>query len=69
MLRRVLITVLVLGSASIATADVLPSPTRPEWDDTPIPMPSDPTELAAIALASVALFGLALAWRARRRLA
>lgn len=65
MIARLSALVLVLGPASIAAADVLGPPTRPQWDDTPIPMPADPTEVAiVVALFALVVVGLFL--RARR---
>jgi len=45
--------------AATAIADAVPSPGRPEWHETPMPMPDDPPiEIAAISaiVAAIALF-------------
>jgi hypothetical protein len=35
----------------VARADVAPSPGRPEWDETPMPMPDEaPVEIAVVLL-------------------
>ena len=51
---------------SLARADALPPPGRPEWPDTPLPMPDDPPALAAWCV----VFALALTmmfWATQRR--
>lgn len=58
---------LALGTwllAGVARADVPPPPTRPDWPDTPLPMPSDP--FVFVALAAVLVVAVAVAHRARR---
>lgn len=60
------LTVLSTGVAT-ARADAIPPPGRPEWDDTPMPMPSDPDEVFALVLAVAIVALLALATRAVRR--
>lgn len=67
-MRRALILVsfLVTSFHEMAHADALPMPGRPEFDDTPVPMPSEP-ELFSLALV-VLLVGLFYAVaRARRQ--
>lgn len=65
-LAAVALAALASGAGS-AQADIIPSPIRPQWDDTPMPMPSDPEELFAL-MAVVAVLALgALARGALRR--
>lgn len=53
--------------ACVAHADALPSPGRPDFDDTPLPMPDEPEEMAAIGV--MALLGLVVLVKLRRRTA
>lgn len=55
------------SSVGSARADAIPPPGRPEWDDTPMPMPTDPDEVFAFMLAVAIVALLALATRAARR--
>jgi hypothetical protein len=49
---------LALLAPSVASADVAPSPSRPTWDDHPVPMPSPPDDDAAkLAVAGVLAAG------------
>ena len=47
---------LALAASSRARADVLPSPGRPEWDDTPLPMPDGPPDVVILLVLCGLLF-------------
>jgi hypothetical protein len=67
-MRRFLLaasTFATLFAAAVARGDVLPDPGRPEWDDTPMPMPDGPEGLALTVVLVAA--GLALFVVFRRR--
>ncbi len=71
------VALLVSGSglllvAPAARADILPPPTRPQWDDPPAPLPEPPDEGAwrwvvpmGLAAAAAAAAGAALRLRGR----
>ena len=58
---------LLSSGVGSARADAIPPPGRPEWDDTPMPMPSDPDEVFALMIGVAVVALLALATRAVRR--
>lgn len=68
-MRAALWVILTLGLAatnSVARADAIPEPGRPEWDDTPMPMPSEPPEVVLVGVALAIAGGAAWSlWRAR----
>ena len=47
-----------------AWADALPSPGRPDWEDTPLPMPD---EVGLVVAAAALVLGAIAWWAARRR--
>lgn len=59
----------VLGALALwlgrARADVPPSPDRPEWDETPLPMPSELGAWVAVVIA-LALVAAIAWWRHAR---
>ncbi len=68
---RALTPLLVITVALVAggaRADVIPSPTRPAWDEHPAPLPTPPEDRAplivglAVSAGSIAV----AAWRSRR---
>ncbi len=65
-LAAVALAALASGAGS-AQADIIPSPIRPQWDDTPMPTPSDPDEVFALMIAVAIVALLALVTRAARR--
>ena len=65
-LAALALAVLSSGAGS-ARADIIPSPIRPQWDDTPMPMPSDPEELFALMVAVAVLAVGAIVRGALRR--
>lgn len=59
-------TLLAWGIAAAARADVAPDPGRPEWNDTPLPMPAEPSpELLAVTALMLAF--AAIVWLRRGR--
>ncbi|MFO0651207.1 MAG: hypothetical protein U0326_33595 [Polyangiales bacterium] len=59
---RSLLLAITLGVVTVptaASADLIPPPSRPRWDDPPAPLPAPP-ELFAAAVAMVALGALAV---------
>lgn len=50
-------------SITLALADIAPSPSRPDWDDPPAPLPPPPTLLIVTALT---LGGFGAAWATHR---
>lgn len=62
-MRGLLVAAALTLMTALAQADAPPVPGRPEFDDTPLPMP-DPLEAAAL---GVALLGGVAIMRSRRR--
>ncbi|MFK7991934.1 MAG: hypothetical protein AB8I08_38310 [Sandaracinaceae bacterium] len=57
--RGALVTLFSWMVAAIGRADAAPEPGRPEWHDTPLPMPADPSpELWVVAAAALMMVGL-----------
>ncbi len=53
--RAVLLNLVLV---STVWADVPPDPTRPEWQDTPLPMPDIPTLVIALAVTALAVYAM-----------
>ncbi len=49
--------------AAILVADMIPSPSRPRWDDPPAPLPLPPEAIAALLVA----LAFAVGWYLQRR--
>jgi hypothetical protein len=68
---KTLLAVVVLLSCLAtagARADATPSPARPEWDHTPVPMPTGPPEdVRALALMAIGVAAGALVLARRER--
>ena len=64
-MRAILIAFVLACSAGAAFADVAPDPGRPDFDDTPLPMPDEPEDWAACAALLAAISLMALRKRAR----
>ncbi|MBI5516857.1 MAG: hypothetical protein HY909_23935 [Deltaproteobacteria bacterium] len=70
MRAAVLLLVLFLTAPRGASADILPTPTPPTWDDPPPPMPEPPEALKMALVAAFCCLGaLALTVRRARRCA
>lgn len=63
-MRALFVAALLALTPALALGDVGPNPGRPDFDDTPLPMP-DPLEAAALGL--VLLGGAAIAMSRRKR--
>ena len=62
-----LLMLLSLALGAPAQADVPPEPGRPEWNETPLPMPpAPPAAVVLLALGGVALLGTLVAVRRQR---
>ncbi len=64
-MRASLLVVLASLASAVARADAVPPPGRPEWPDTPLPMPDDPPALAAWCLALA--LGVTMIWAHTRK--
>lgn len=66
-LRAALVVLALAATNSVARADAIPGPGRPEWDDTPMPMPGEPPDAATLVVGLLCAGGAAWAMRRAAR--